>query len=413
MADVAVFHPGTQHSWQTAMALRDIDRLAWYATSIFYQPDKLPYRIERWLPAPLSERLHREFLRFSHPGLDPAMVRTSGLAEWFERIAARAGFRRLAQRLDAFGNRRFARSLSREIASDRSFALWGFNGSSLAAFETARRVGRTCILDRTIGDFRYYNARMAEVQDRYGEWFLPTERRIGDDQIARDQQEFELADCILVGGPFAAQTIRDHAGPQVAAKVRQFSYCYDEALFGHQPSPEPVPRTGPVKFLFIGQVNPRKGVHHLLEAFGRLPASNAELTILGDLRIPASVFARHADRVNYIPTVARAQVPAIMAQHHVLVFPSYFEGSALSLLEGLASGLALIQTPMSGLGVTEKTGLMLDRPDTDALEAAMASVIADRPRLDAWRAAAQDEARNYTFARYRAGIAAFLDELDL
>ena len=48
---VAVFHPGTQHSWQTAYALQQLDRLEWYATSIFYKPDSMPYLLER-LPGP-------------------------------------------------------------------------------------------------------------------------------------------------------------------------------------------------------------------------------------------------------------------------------------------------------------------------------------------------------------------------
>ena len=101
---VAVFHPGTQHSWQTALALQQLDRLAWFATSIFYQPDRLPYRLERILPGQLGARLGREFRRFSHPLLDPALVRTSGLTEWLERIASRAGQRQLARWLDRFGN---------------------------------------------------------------------------------------------------------------------------------------------------------------------------------------------------------------------------------------------------------------------------------------------------------------------
>ena len=68
---VAVFHPGTQHSWQTALALQDLDRLAWYATSIFYRPHHFPYWLERVMPGAIGRRLHAEFVRFSHPRLDP------------------------------------------------------------------------------------------------------------------------------------------------------------------------------------------------------------------------------------------------------------------------------------------------------------------------------------------------------
>lgn len=410
---VGVFHPGTQHSWQTALALQDLDRLAWYATSIFYQPDRLPYRLERWLPGPLGARLHREFQRVSHPRLDPARVRTAGLAEWAERISGRLGWRKLALKFDLLGNRRFVHSLARDIRSNRPFALWGYNASSLDTFALAKAHGRTCILDRTIGDFRHYNAEMARISAQYGEWFLPTEKGMSADRISRDQQEYELADVILVGSEAAASTIRAHAGSEVAAKLRVLNYCFDEALFAGQPAPQPVPKGGPVKFLFLGQANPRKGIHHALEAIAQIPASEASLTIVGDLCVPPAVFARYADRVTHIPTVARSEIPAIMAAHHVLVFPSYFEGSALSLIEGLASGLALIQTPMSGEGVTERTGIMLERPDSELLLGAMHLVIDDRDQLDAWRAAAQDEARGFTFGRYRERIASLLGELQL
>ena len=46
-----------------------------WRTSIFHQPERFPYRLERILPQPLAVRLGREFRRFSHPGLDPALVR--------------------------------------------------------------------------------------------------------------------------------------------------------------------------------------------------------------------------------------------------------------------------------------------------------------------------------------------------
>src|SRR5688500_6291069 len=113
--DVAVFHPGTQHSWQTALALQQLDRLAWYATSTFYRPERLPYRLER-LPGPFGRKLGARLRRFGHPGLDPALVRTSGWVEWLERAAAAAGLDALARRLDYLGNTRFPRGLRRAAA---------------------------------------------------------------------------------------------------------------------------------------------------------------------------------------------------------------------------------------------------------------------------------------------------------
>jgi glycosyltransferase involved in cell wall biosynthesis len=410
---IAVFHPGTQHSWQTALALQQLDRLAWYATSIFYQPERWPYRLERWLPGAAGARLSREFQRFSHPRLDPALVHTSGLAEWAERLAARAGWRALAQRIDHFGNRCFVRQIAQELRAPQPFAVWGYNGSALSTFELARERGRRCILDRTIGDFRVYNALMGQVAERYGEWFRPGEGQISPAQIARDEREFALADAIVVGCAHAAETIRQCNPPEIAAKLRVLPYCFDEGLFADMPAPAPIAPDEPVRLLFVGQVNPRKGIQHLLEAIARIPPSLATLTIVGELRVPRAVFARYADRVSYRPTVPRSAIPGIMAQHHLLVFPSYFEGSALSLLEALAAGLAIIQTPAAGNGVTPATGLMLARPDTELLQAALLDAISDRARLQSWRIAAQTEARRYSFARYRENIATLLSGLGI
>ncbi len=408
---VAVFHPGTQHSWQTAYALQQLDCLEWYATSIFYKPDSLPYLLER-LPGPLGRRLGREFERFRHGGLDPALVRTSGLIEWFERIAARSGLHSAARRLDALGNQRFAAQIGREIRGPEPFALWGYNASSLSSFALGRAAGRQLILDRTIGDFRLYNRLMAQVAETHGEWFIPTDRAVPASQIDRDQREYELADVILAGSEYCAQTVREYGGPGIAAKVRVLPYCFDEALFAKAPAPRPLLTGEPVRFLFIGQINPRKGVHHLLEAFARIPAAAASLTMVGELRIPRRTFARYADRVTYVPTVPRAEIPAIMAAHHMLVFPSYFEGSALSLIEALASGMGVIQTRAAGNGATPQTGEVLEQPDTETLYAALMAAIEDRPRINQWRGAAQAEAARYAFSAYRANVAALLAELD-
>ena len=410
---VAVFHPGTQHSWQTAFALQQLGLLEWYATSIFYKPDEWPYALERVLPRRLAERLHSEFRRFSHPGLDPALVRTGGMAEWAERLAARAGLGRLSGWIDRLGNRRFVDQIAAEIRSKRPFALWGYNGSSLTSFALGKAQGRRCILDRTNGDFAVYNAMMAEIADTYGDWFSKAQRAIPERVIADDRQEYALADAILVGSPFAANTIRQAVpDPQVQAKLQVLNYCYDEALFERLGPPEPTPRDRPVRFLFMGLVIPRKGIQHLLEAIARIPASAAELTVVGNLQIPREVFARYADRVTYRPTVARADVPAIMASHDVLVLPSYFEGAGIVLYEALAAGCGLIQSDRCAMAVTPQTGILLDRLDSDAVHAAMMTAIEDRDRLNGWRAAAQAEARNYSFARYRQNIGAFLTRLE-
>ena len=412
--DVAVFHPGTQHSWQTATALQDLGVLKFYATSIFYKPEAWPYRIERYVPASVRARLYSEFRRFEHPALNPALVRTVGIFEWLERIAARAGLGDLAVRLDVMGNKRFSKFLEGEIRSSEPFALWGYNSSALESFTLARQLGRYCILDRTNGDFRVFNRMMAALQDQYAPWFLPEQAGMADWIIERDDAEYAVSDQIVVGSEFARSTVEQGCpDPAVAKRTRVLNYCFDEKLFANSPAPRPVAPDQPVKFLFLGQLVPRKGIHLALEAIARIPASAASLTLVGMMGIPAEAFAPYADRVTFIPTVARADVPRIMAEHHVFLLPTYFEGAGIVLYEALAAGMALIQTRNAALAATPDTGIMMERIDGDALYDAMMALVEDRPRLDHMRAHAQAEALHYTFASYRENIASLLDELGL
>ncbi|WP_347301893.1 glycosyltransferase family 4 protein [Croceibacterium sp. TMG7-5b_MA50] len=408
---VAVFHPGTQHSWQTARAAQQLGRLQWYATSILYQADRWPYKLDR-LPAPLGPKLAREFRRFEAPGLDTALAKTFGADEWLERMAQRAGWVKLARWFDKRGNRAFGRALAREIGRPEPFALWGYDNSAREAFEHGRAHGRTCILDRTIGDNRALNRTMAELHAHWPDWFATKSDPIPDWRLRQQDEEYELADVIVAGSQTCADTVvAESPVSGLAAKLRVLPYCFDETLFGGQPAPAPVTDDEPVRFLLVGHLGPRKGLHLLLQALDHLPRDKFTLTLLGEIVSPPATVARYADRITHIPPVPRREVPGIMARHHVFIFPSYFEGSAVSLLEAMASGLALIQSPQAGQGVTPDCGLLLPEQTVEAVAEAMLAAIEDRERLNSWRRAAQAESRNYTFARYRDRIATLLDSL--
>lgn len=406
---VLVFHPGTQHSRQTALALHRLGRLEALATSLFYRPDRWPYRLERWLPA----RFGAEFRRFDFPDLPPEVVRTTGTAEWLERLARRAGRGRLAERLDAIGNRRFARALLRDIQGERRFALWGFDASSGHAFRAARAEGRRCILDRTIGDWRRYNQLMERAHALHPDAFPAGRWRVPDAAIARDDEEYALADLIVTGGPVAAESVRAHAADRtVAARVRIIPNCFDERLFGALPPPVARPPGAPLRLLFLGQAGVRKGLPLLLEAVARFPAATVSLTLVGEMQLSARYWSRFSERVVHRPTVPRSAVPALMRAHDLLVLPSWFEGSAVVLPEALAAGMGLIQTRAAGLGVTPETGIELPEPDAETLEEAIATAVRSPARVEAWRRAAPAAARRFSFTAYQAGVAALLAELD-
>ncbi|MDI4238200.1 glycosyltransferase family 4 protein [Bradyrhizobium sp. Arg237L] len=250
---------------------------------------------------------------------------------------------------------------------------------------------------------------MDEVYEEYPEFFSSTPYQIPADRIERDDEEYSLADVIVTGSPFAADSVRRHASDRsVGDRLRVLNYCFDDRLFGGPNRVDDESYSGPVRFLFLGQVGVRKGIHLILKVFEKIPRELASLQIVGDLLVPRAVFSRYSERVSYQPTVPRADVPSIMRNADVLIFPSYFEGSAIVLYEAMASGLALIQSKNAGVAVTPETGILLPELTEEALQRAVMQLISDRERLSAFKANAQQEAQKYTFARYQSSIESLL-----
>nr|WP_246554174.1 glycosyltransferase family 4 protein [Bradyrhizobium ottawaense] len=170
---------------------------------------------------------------------------------------------------------------------------------------------------------------------------------------------------------------------------------------------------GPIKFLFLGQAGPRKGIHLLLKAFSKIPPAAASLLIVGDLQVPAETFAKYRDRVILMPTVPRSQVRDILANSDCLVLPTYFEGAGIVLYEALASGIGIIQSRNAALAAAPNVGLIIPELTEAALHSALMTVIDDRKRLLDWQHAAKAEANHYTFANYRQAVGAEIRRLEI
>ena len=411
MSRTALFHPGTQHSRTTALALQRLGYLAWYATGLYARKDGIVERMTRLAPPGLGSRLEAELARLQHPELDDTLVRTAGWHEWAERAVRRGRFDALANAIDRRGNAKFAESVIAWLSREPINAVWGFDGCSAEVFASPAARSKHRILDRTIADWREWNAILAQIAERHGDWLAATDRPVSPEMIARNDAEYDAADTILCGSPHVTASLARHSPvPGLAAKTRLLPYCYDGNLFAPAPALAAPPAHEPLRMLFVGQIGVRKGAHLLLEALADIPASQASLTMVGAMQLPPRMVARHADRFTHIPSLPRTRIPGIMQRHDVLVLPSYFEGSAIVLLEALASGLAVIQTRAAGLGATERSGMVLDSPDPDALREAILALVRDRARLQSLRKAAPDDARNYSFEDYCAGIAALLAE---
>jgi len=400
---VGVFHPGTQHSWQTALAFQEEGNLAWYSTSVFYDPRHWPYRIECYVPARYHQRLHREFTRRYTPLLDPSLVRHLGWWKWLETAATRLNARKLGSRLNHIGDVRFGAQVIRLIEREPVDLVWGYNGSALEVFRWAKPRGIRCILDQTIGHPVAENTIMKTEHTRNPDFFFGDYEAFPQDWIQRQDEEVALADHVVVGSEFCARTMIDNGCP--TDKVSIVPYGYDETMMPNKIPARSDPRSHPVKFIFVGAVGPRKGVPYLLRAFSRLPKNAASLTLVGRLDIPANTFMRFADYIHHVPQVPRSEVARYFLDGDCFIFPSLFEGGGIVLYEARGAGLGIIQSNACGDGVlSDRNGIVLRSISADTVLQAMESVLDHPDRLVNWQAASWEMREERTWGRYREKI---------
>lgn len=194
---------------------------------------------------------------------------------------------------------------------------------------------------------------------------------------------FRRARLVLVLGRNDAEVVENVVGvPPERIRV----------LHNAVPDPGPPPRrtgrAGPVQLLFLGRFDaPEKGVNVLLRALGsREPrARDWHLVIAGrgDKQLIADVLAQPglAERVTFTGWLAQDAVYALCRDADIFVLPSYREGQAMSLLEAMAHGLAIITTPVGAhleAVADGREALLVPPGDVPALAAALTRLIDDR-----------------------------------
>jgi glycosyltransferase involved in cell wall biosynthesis len=157
--------------------------------------------------------------------------------------------------------------------------------------------------------------------------------------------------------------------------------------------------------VFLGYLSARKGVPELLEALSSpaLAALPWRATLAGggpveEFRARAANLGL-ADRVAFPGWIDQPAASALCAAADILVLPSHAEGLAMSVLEGLAHGLAVVATPVGAHAEViepEQSGLLVPPRDVAALAAALTRVVGDR----ALRERLRDGARRRFLDRY-------------
>jgi glycosyltransferase involved in cell wall biosynthesis len=383
-------HPGTQYSFRLARQLQSHGCLSRFWTGVAYVPDSPLGRCIERLPMRVQRHLSNRRLE----GVSTDKICTRPFGEW--RAIRRLRARHDDQKVMFERNATFQNTVPQRELADSNVVI-GFDTSSWLLAERASALGRTFILDRSIAHPLNFQRVLQTLRHQFPEWVQDIPPRLPELLLAEKTEHCKAA-RIVVPSSFVRRTLIENGVPSNKIAVIQFGVD----LNAFRPLPHPG-TSRPLRFVFLGSLDARKGVPLLLQAWRSLEPTTAELWLVG------SVSERHARLIQPLPglrligKVPHRELPPLLSQCDVLVFPSYFEGLAQVQLEGLAAGLPIIATEASGatdLITDAREGYIVPVGDADALREAMLSFIKSPGDLATMSPAARLCAERYSWDTY-------------
>ena len=397
-----VVHGGARDSYQLALALSEAGLLETLVTDLFWPSD-------RGWAASLAMRLSpalRELLeRRSAPGLPFEQVRLcllDGLRGVLLDKLPRIPFAIRRQ-----SNRRADAALGRTAGRLARTAKAGLVSYSYFGYDSIRSYGRAAMLFQV-------HPHPATVRR-----ILREELALHPECAASLQQEWELAlpeeDYLhlveetgmaaryLAASSFTRNSLVEHGAPPESITV--IPYGVDLRRF--HPGSRGTPGA-PLRLLFVGRINQRKGIQYLLEALRMLDGEDVELTVCGRVVDDLELFRGFGERVRVRPSVSGAELVRAYQEADLFCFPSVAEGFGQVLLESLACGLPILSTTHTAapdLIQEGVEGFIVEPRRPRLLAQRIAWALSHRRELEAMRIHARRRAETFTWARFRTSAA--------
>lgn len=122
--------------------------------------------------------------------------------------------------------------------------------------------------------------------------------------------------------------------------------------------------------LYVGAIEENKNVFSLIKAFSGMDAKNYTLVLVGEGKEHKKIMVNETGklgiekRVHFLGNVPDEDLPAIYQGSEFFVYPSFYEGFGIPIIEALFSGVPVITSPISGMPEAAGDGALYADPSS-------------------------------------------------
>ena len=161
------------------------------------------------------------------------------------------------------------------------------------------------------------------------------------------RKECALADQIVVNSSWCSEALLSEGIP--AETIRVVPVAYEptpESIAFQREYPTAFTAERPLRVLFLGQINLRKGIGQLFDAVNLLAGEKIEFWFVGPVQI--DIPPEIKDRVKWFGVVPRSEVDKYYKDADVFIFPTLSDGFGLTQLEAQSWRLPVVASRYCG-----------------------------------------------------------------
>ncbi len=407
---IIVAHPGRQHSFRLASALKKNGMLLKYITTVYDRENSLLMKIVKFFLS--GDNLSRAKGR-KNPDLKDTDVKQfgqiRGLVEIFlAHYDKKKKFYNWWQEKTADY---FGRKVAYYAIRNKADAVIMYDTNALTCFDILKNNAPEIfrIMDISAAN-RIYMKKVYESDMKKNEKFaekLKVERFFLWDKkiVARLEKELALTQFFLAPSAFVKESLEfSNIGS------RQIKICpYGSNFVISKNNRLPNRR---IEAIYVGNLTAMKGIGYLLDAALEIQLNELRLTVVGTYDNSTHIFDRYMDHIRFTGRVPHEKVKRMLLESDIFVFPSLGEGLSLSILEAMACGLPCIVTRNSGVAIKDSVeGFVIDIQNKQAIKEKLMWFIHNKEEIPKMGKAAQKLAMYYNWGNYEKKVTVALQEI--
>tara|TARA_B110000208_G_C11775666_1_gene431941 strand:- start:234 stop:1508 length:1275 start_codon:yes stop_codon:yes gene_type:complete len=419
---VIIAHPGRQHSFRLASALKKHGHLYKYISTVYNKESSLLMKIGKIVLN--NDNLRRLRNRKNNDLLDKEVVQFNELYGLFLLLILRLDSKKyLFNSLNNHLSKLFGKKVANYAIKNNVDAVICYDGSfcALTCFtilkEKAPNIIR--IIDHAHPPRNFLHDVYKNLESSSKEFTLTYESceyLTSESRLKKDAAEIDSAQKHIVASNFSIKAL--YYNNVCSGDICKVPYGVNHDVFHHINLKLDINKK--INILFIGEINQRKGIKQILEAAKILSDQNFQFNLIGlGMSNHSELYKPYKNYVNFLGLVSFETLLGQLKSSDVFIFPSLGEGFGLVLLEALSSGLPVISSRnCAGPDLIEdgKNGFLIDAGDTSALVDKILWFQSNRDKLLEMSQYARQSSLKYTWETYEkkvvSGIEMFLNDTD-